>query len=52
MSTYDMAQTVELLEAVRDTRIFIPVVLGVLCGLRRGEIIALRWRQVDLANAS
>jgi integrase len=51
MSTYDMAQTVELLEAVRDTRLFIPVVLGVLCGLRRGEIIALRWRQVDLANA-
>lgn len=46
-----MVQTVELLEAVRDTRIFIPVVLGVHCGLRRGEIIALRWRQVDLANA-
>jgi integrase len=51
MSTYDMAQTVELLEAVRDTRLLIPVVLGVLCGMRRGEIIALRWRQVDFINA-
>lgn len=51
MGTYDMPQTVELLEAVRDTRLLVPVVLGVLCGLRRGEIIALRWRQVDLANA-
>jgi len=51
MSTYDMAQTAELLDVARDTRLFVPVVLGVLCGLRRGEIIALRWRQVDLVNA-
>ncbi len=42
MSTYDIAQTVELLEAVRGTRLLVPVILGVLCGLRRGEIIALR----------
>jgi integrase len=27
------------------------VILGVLCGLRRGEVVALRWQQVDLANA-
>ena len=27
---------------------FVPVVLGVLCGMRRGEIAALRWRCVDL----
>ena len=51
MITYDMAQTAELLEVLRDTRLYIPVVLGVLCGLRRGEIIALRWRQVDLESA-
>jgi integrase len=50
MSTYDMAQTAELLEATRDTRLFVPVILGVLCGLRRGEIIALRWRHVDMLN--
>jgi integrase len=34
------------------TRMFIPALLGVLCGLRRGEIVALRWRNVDLSNAS
>jgi integrase len=51
ISTYDMAQTVELLEAARDTRLFVPIILGVLCGLRRGEIIALRWRHVDTVNA-
>jgi integrase len=50
MTTFDMTQTVELLEALRGTRLLIPVVLGVLCGLRRGEIAALRWRNVDLST--
>ena len=31
---------------------FIPVLLAALCGLRRGEIVALKWRHVDLANAA
>jgi|SRR5262245_12428369 len=51
MNTYDVEQTAELLEAVRGTRLFVPVMLGVLCGLRRGEIAALRWRNVDLNTA-
>jgi integrase len=50
MTAYDMAQTVELLDALRGTRIFVPTVLAVLCGLRRGEICALRWRSVDLTR--
>ena len=25
-----------------------PIMLGVRCGLRRGEVVALRWRNVDL----
>jgi integrase len=49
MQTYDLPQTVELIEAVRGTPLLIPTVLAVLCGLRRGEICALRWRNVDLA---
>ena len=28
--------------------LFVPIILGVLCGLRRGEVVALRWRSVDL----
>ena len=48
MRTYDLAQTAELIAAMRGTRFFIPVVLAVMCGLRRGEIAALRWGQVDL----
>ncbi len=50
MQTYDLGQTAELIEAVRGKRIFVPVILAVLCGLRRGEIAALRWRNVNLAG--
>jgi len=48
MQTYDLDQTAELLEAMRPRRMFIPILLGVLCGMRRGEVAALRWRSVDL----
>ena len=51
MQTYDLPQTAELIEAVRGKRVFVPTILAVLCGLRRGEIAALRWRNVDLATA-
>jgi integrase len=52
LTTYDMTQTAELLEALRGSRLFAPVMIGVLCGLRRGEICALRWRHVDFAGAA
>ncbi|MGC1359196.1 MAG: tyrosine-type recombinase/integrase, partial [Xanthobacteraceae bacterium] len=48
MITYDMAQTAALLEALKGQRIYVPALLAVLCGLRRGEIAALRWCNVDL----
>jgi integrase len=51
MKTYDIPQTAELIEALRDTPMLMPALLAVLCGLRRGEIAALRWRNVDLATA-
>jgi integrase len=52
MTTYDMTQTAELIEFVRSYRLFVPVVLAALCGLRRGEIVALRWRHIDFEAAS
>src|SRR5262249_33594567 len=51
LETYDMGQPVELIEAVRGTPMLVPVVLAALCGLRRGELLALRWRNVDLDRA-
>jgi hypothetical protein len=51
VSTYDLPQIAEIIEAVRGKRIFMPVLLAALCGLRRGEICGLRWRHVDLEAA-
>jgi integrase len=46
--TYDTDEAVLALETLRPTRMFIPTVLGMLCGMRRGEIAALRWHSVGL----
>jgi integrase len=48
MQTIDTNRTIEVIEAARGSRMLIPTLLGVLCGLRRGEVVALRWRSVDL----
>ena len=48
MSVLDADATAELIEAARSYTVFMPILLGALCGLRRGEISALRWRSVDL----
>ncbi|MDO8398915.1 MAG: tyrosine-type recombinase/integrase [Bradyrhizobium sp.] len=50
MQTYDLDQTAELIEAMRPTRMFVPTLLAVLCGMRRGEVAALRWKNVDLVS--
>jgi integrase len=41
-----------LLRAVRGTRLCIPVYLAALCGLRRGEALALKWEDVDLEGGT
>jgi integrase len=52
MRTYDMDQTVALMRRLRPTRMYIPALLGILCGLRRGEICALRWDHVQWEQKS
>jgi integrase len=44
----DADGAIDLIEAARGTFMFVPVLLGVRCGMRRGEVVALRWRNVDL----
>jgi integrase len=48
MSVLDTDATAELITTARGSSLAVPILLGVLCGLRRGEIVALRWRNVDL----
>lgn len=51
MDAYDASQTGDMLDDLRSSRVFIPALLAALCGLRRGEILALRWRNIDFAGA-
>jgi integrase len=46
VATLDAAATMKVLEAARESRWFVPMLLGSLCGIRRGEIAALRWDDV------
>lgn len=44
-------QAMELLESCEGTWLYLPVLLSITCGLRRGEVLALRWSDVDLNQA-
>jgi integrase len=51
MLALDEDQTAILIEKTRDTALYIPVFLAVTTGMRRGEILALRWSDIDLNGA-
>ena len=48
MDDFGASQIASLLELTKDSRLRIPIVLAVTCGLRRGECLALKWSDVDL----
>ena len=46
----DIDQIKILLKNAIATNIFIPIVIGITCGLRRGEICGLQWSDIDFDN--
>jgi len=48
MRALDEAETARLVEASAGGRLYLPILLAVTTGARRSEILAFRWRDVDL----
>jgi integrase len=47
MQAYDETRTAWLLDAALGTRLHMPILLAITTGMRRGEILALRWSDVQ-----
>lgn len=45
-------QVKEMLEALKDSNAYIPALLGVSLGLRRGEVFGLRWMDINFNNST
>jgi integrase len=48
MRSLNDAEMANLLQLVEGTRFYIPVLLAITGGLRRGELLALRWQDIAL----
>ncbi len=52
MIALDEDQTATLIDRVKGNAVYVPVLLAVTTGLRRGEVLAFRWCDVDLDRAA
>jgi len=49
-SFYDSDEMAKLLEVVKGTKLELPVFFGAFYGLRRSEVIGLKWDAIDFKN--
>jgi integrase len=52
MTTLSPKQSRQLLDGLRHSHIYWPALLATSTGMRRGEVLALRWQNVDLEHGS
>ena len=52
MRALDEDETASLLSLLGDSRLYMPVMLAVTTGLRRGEILGLHWNNIDFATGT
>jgi integrase len=48
VATIGTGETMQTIEEARERRLLVPLLLASMCGLRRGEIVAVRWKSLDL----
>lgn len=48
----DSEQLTKLIEVIKNTYIYIPVMIAISTGMRRGEVLGLTWNNVDLDHAT
>jgi integrase len=52
LATYSEDEANALTSAAKDSDLYVPILLALRCGLRRGEILGLQWKSVDLKNGT
>ncbi|MGN1480617.1 tyrosine-type recombinase/integrase [Porcipelethomonas sp.] len=47
---YSMEEVEEMLNCARNTDMYLPLMIEICIGLRRGELLALKWHHIDFEN--
>jgi len=48
ITTHTVEQSAHLLDSIKHMHVYWPILLAVTTGMRRGEILAIRWKNIDL----